>query len=133
MRLTGTAVLTAAVTVATAAAVMTGPAANASHGATKAQAGGSCSQGAVWKLKAKPDDGRIEVGFEVDSNVNGQRWAVRIRDNGALVFSGARRTHAPSGSFTVDRLVRNRAGSDAFVARAHNRRTGETCVGRVTL
>src|SRR5262245_54133931 len=43
---------------------------------------GGCSAGAVWKLKAKFDDGRIETEFEVDSNRVGQAWRVRIVDNG---------------------------------------------------
>src|SRR3954471_18792384 len=43
---------------------------------------GSCSAGAAWKLKAKPDDGGLQVEFEVDSNRAGQTWTVRINDNG---------------------------------------------------
>src|SRR4051812_3497230 len=62
---------------------------------------GSCSSGATWKLKAQPDDGRVEVELEVDSNVVGQTWSVQIADNGTSIFSGTRRTTAPSGSFEV--------------------------------
>jgi hypothetical protein len=39
---------------------------------------GGCSGSAVWKLKAKPDDGRLEVEGEVDSNRAGQMWRWRI-------------------------------------------------------
>ena len=42
---------------------------------------GSCSGSADWKLKAKTDDGRLEVEWEVDSNQAGQTWRVRVRDN----------------------------------------------------
>jgi hypothetical protein len=94
---------------------------------------GSCSAGAVWKLKAKHDDGRIETEFEVDSNVVGQRWRVRIADNGVLVFRGVRRTVAPSGSFTVARRIANRQGLDHIRAVARQPRTGQRCVGTVTL
>ena len=39
---------------------------------------GSCTGSTDWKLKAKPDDGRIEVEGEVDSNRNGQDWRWRM-------------------------------------------------------
>jgi len=45
---------------------------------------GSCSGRTDWKLKVKPDNGRLELEFEVDSNVNGQPWNVRIKQNGNL-------------------------------------------------
>ena len=39
---------------------------------------GNCSGSSDWKLKLSPEDGRIEVEYEVDSNVAGQTWQVRI-------------------------------------------------------
>ena len=33
---------------------------------------GACSGGSDWKLKLSPEDSRLEVEFEVDSNVNAQ-------------------------------------------------------------
>ena len=51
---------------------------------------GSCCGQSDWKLKVKPDNGRIELEFEVDSNVNGQSWNVRIKQNGVRIFSGSR-------------------------------------------
>jgi hypothetical protein len=48
---------------------------------------GKCSNGATWKLKAKPDDARLEVEFEVDQNVSGRRWSVVItRDAERIVL-----------------------------------------------
>lgn len=38
-------------------------------------------------LKAKRDDGRIEVELGVDSNRAGQTWATRVTDNGVVVHS----------------------------------------------
>ena len=70
--------------------------------------------------------------FEVDSNRNGQTWNVRITDNAAVVFKGARKTVAPSGSFTVKGRTANRSGQDTFVAKASNTSTGETCTARIT-
>ena len=114
-------------------AALMAPAAQAGGGGGDVRASGSCSGASSWKLKAKPDNGKIDLELEVDSNVNGQTWSVRIADNGTAVFSGSRRTKAPSGSFNVERLVANKAGSDSFVARATNAATGESCVARVTL
>jgi hypothetical protein len=94
---------------------------------------GSCSGRSEWKLKVKPDNGRLELQFEVDSNVNGQTWRVRIKQNGSRIFAGTRTTHAPSGSFEVTRRPNDAAGPDRFVARATNPSTGETCVGRVSI
>ena len=88
---------------------------------------GQCTTASTWKLKLSPDDGRIEIEFQVDQNRNGRPWNVRLVDNGVLVWSGSRTTQAPSGAFTVRRLVTNRAGADRIVARAVNPRTGEVC------
>lgn len=94
---------------------------------------GSCSGSADWKLKAKNDDGRIELEWEVDSNRVGQTWRVRVRDNGVLVVATRATTAGRSGSFSVERRVADRAGGDSFVARARDLNSGQTCVGRLTL
>lgn len=114
---------------AAAAMVATAPAASAKTVA--AQKSGSCSQSTHWKMKAKPDNGRMELELEIDSNRNGQKWTVRIYDNRARIVTTSRYTHAPSGSFTVRKLTANRAGVDHFVAVARNARTGESCTARV--
>ncbi|HET8873085.1 MAG TPA: hypothetical protein VFM83_05310 [Gaiellaceae bacterium] len=94
---------------------------------------GKCSGAASWKLKAKLDDGLIETEFEVDQNVAGRRWNVVITRDGATVFRGARVTRPPSGSFTVERRIRNSAGSDRIVAKATAARGGQVCRGVVTI
>ena len=99
----------------------------AKGGGTVIRATGTCTAHSTAKLKAKHDDGRIEVEFEVDQNRNGRLWTVTISDNAHRVFAGTRRTVAPSGSFSVERRIPNRAGSDRIVARAVNARTGEVC------
>lgn len=88
---------------------------------------GSCTAASDWKLKAKPDDGRLEVEFEVDSNRVGQRWTWTIRHDGRTVRSGRRTTRAPSGSFEVERRVVDARGRHTISATARNRRTGELC------
>ncbi len=94
---------------------------------------GPCSGSSDWKLKAGPDNGRIEVQFEVDSNVNGQNWQFRLSDNGTRIAQGTRTTVGPSGSFEVRVVTANRAGADTILGQARNPATGETCVGRVRL
>jgi hypothetical protein len=94
---------------------------------------GRCSAGATWKLKAKLDDGRIETEFEVDQNRVGRRWQVTIVKNGARVFSGIRRTVAPSGSFEIRRLLGNSPGADRITATARALGTGQTCRGSLAI
>jgi len=94
---------------------------------------GSCSGRSDWKLKVKPDNSRLELDFEVDSNVSGQSWNVRVKQNGDRIFSGTRVTQGPSGSFDLTRRPNDTAGTDRFVARAMNLSTGETCVGRIQI
>jgi hypothetical protein len=89
---------------------------------------GSCTGAADWKLKLSPENGRIEVEYEVDSNRVGQTWRVRIFKNGNRIFAGTRTTKAPSGSFTVRLVTSNTAGTDTFRARA-TRGTAEVCRG----
>lgn len=94
---------------------------------------GSCSGATDWKLKLDHDDGRIEVEFEVDQNRSGERWRVVLRRDGNRVFKGVRTTHGRSGSFEVERKIRNPAGPDRIKARAVNLRTGEVCKGAATI
>jgi hypothetical protein len=97
------------------------------------RANGTCSKASTSKIKLKLDDGRIETEFEVDQNRVGQRWNVSLADNGVVVARTTATTKAPSGSFEVKRLLPNRAGTDAIVARASNPATGESCVARASI
>ncbi len=108
-------------------------AAPASAGSSDVIRQGNCSGSTDWKLKLSPDNGRLEVEYEVDSNRNGQTWSVRIFQNGNRIFAGSRVTHAPSGSFEVRRLANNTPGIDRFRARAVNAGTGETCIGLASI
>ena len=93
---------------------------------------GSCSGGTDWKYKAKADDGRIEVEYEVDQNRNGDRWRVKLFHDGNRFFKGTRVTGGASGSFDIERKVSNHQGVDRFRARARNLRTDEVCGGNVS-
>ena len=88
---------------------------------------GACSAGSSWKLKVKSDDGRIETEFEVDQNRVGKRWRVTLVRGGSTVFSGIRTTVAPSGSFSVHRLLAASAGTNRIVASAKALQGRESC------
>ena len=93
---------------------------------------GPCSGRSDWKVKLSPEHGRIEVEFEVDQNVVGDRWRVTIRHGGDLAFRATRITRGASGSFEARTVEPNHQGSDVFRARARNLSTGEVCVGRAS-
>jgi len=88
---------------------------------------GTCNKSATTKIKLGPRDGRIETETEVDSNRNGQRWSVRMRHNGVLVMNTTAVTKAPSGSFSVRKVLPNKAGTDTITATSRNAATGQTC------
>jgi hypothetical protein len=125
---------TAAALTVTAAALsgvaLVAPAADAKGGVAPKVTSGTCATG-TWKLKAKPDDGRLEIEYQLDTNRNGQAWTVKITDNTHQVFAGTRTTKAPSGSFSINILPVNRAGTDHLVATA--KRGTKTCTGRLAL
>jgi hypothetical protein len=107
--------------------------AHAGGGGDFTQETGACSMVSVWDMKAKPVARGIEMEFSVDSNRLGQAWAVRLTDNGKMLFSGNRRTRGVSRSLSLDKILTDRAGTDRLVARAVNAKTGEVCRGHVAL
>ena len=119
----------AGVVLAATAALLASSAPFAGAKGLEVRTSGACSAGATWKLKAKTDDGRLEVELEVDANRNGQVWTWAMRDNGVAVGSGSATTVAPSGSFEVERTIVDLAGTDRVVFRAV--RDGQACRGVV--
>lgn len=123
---------TAAITVGLAAPLLaTATPAFASGGGGGVSSSGACTNGGHFELKAKHDDGAIEMEYQVDTNRAGQVWAVRITDNGAVVVSQHATTTAPSGSFTIRKVIANRPGPDKI--HAHATFKNHTCGGTVTL
>ena len=108
------------------------PAATASANDADVITRGSCSGASDWKLKASPEDGRIEVECEVDSNKVGQTWRWRIRHDGSLSDKGTKKTVAPSGSFEVRRVLVDVSGDDRIVFKARNPNSDEVCRGALT-
>lgn len=92
---------------------------------------GTCSGLSDWKLQVSPENGRLEVEFEVDANRRGQRWHVALFHGGRRVYTGTHRTRGISGSFTVRSLERNTADDDSFFGRAVRLSNGERCRGRI--
>jgi len=93
---------------------------------------GSCSGSTDWKLKASPENGRIEVEGEIDSNRNGQVWRWRILHNGSQSARGKSTTRPPSGSFELRRVVVDIEGTDRIKFIAKHRKSGEVCRGFVS-
>jgi hypothetical protein len=94
---------------------------------------GGCDGSPTWKLKAKHDDGRIEVEAEVDSNRSGQVWDWVFKHDGSVSSRGSAKTAGTSGSFSVQRRMTDLAGTDHFIFRAVRRSTGQVCRGTISL
>jgi len=122
---------TAAITVGLTAPLLVAATPAFASGGGGVRSTGSCTSGGHFELKAKHDDGAIEMEYEVDSNRAGQVWAVRITDNGAVVVSQHATTMGPSGSFTIRKFIPNRPGPDKI--QAHATFMNRTCGGTVTL
>lgn len=120
-------------TLATGAMLALAFAGTAAANSNDVRATGSCTGTSTSKIKLSPDNGRIETEFEVDQNKVGKTWKVAIADNGVVVARTTATTTAPSGSFTVRRLLANRSGTDRIVARATNPATGESCTARASI
>jgi hypothetical protein len=93
---------------------------------------GNCSAATDWKLKLSPENGRIEVEFEVDQNRVGRTWNVKLKKDGNVFWRGQRTTRAPSGSLQVRQGTAKGGGPDRIVGVATNPASGETCRGVAT-
>jgi len=123
--------LLATVAVGTLAAVAVPGIASAKGGGVSSP--GHCSGSSTSLLKAAPNDGAIEVQFQVDENVVGDTWRIVLHDNGTVVARGKRTTVAPSGSFEFRRQIPDLPGTDTIKAKATNLTTAETCKATVSL
>jgi hypothetical protein len=92
---------------------------------------GTCSGASSAKLKLSPENGRIEVEFEVDQNRVGVRWDVTLKRNGDRVASARPTTRGPSGSFELRRVIADGPGADRIFAKAVSP-SGENCRAQAT-
>lgn len=93
---------------------------------------GNCTKRSDWRLKVKPDDGRLEVEAEVDTPKTGRKWQWKILHDGDVSAHGRART-AGGGSFKVERRLIDAQGADAIGWRAVNKKTHEKCRGSLTI
>jgi hypothetical protein len=121
--------ITLAATLAVCAAALTISPIASAKGGNPVRAAGKCSKSSTAKIKLSREDRGVEVEFEVDQNRNGIPWKVTLRRNGSIVASLTKITRAPSGSFTVRRII---AGSGKFVAVA-TRASGERCTATASI
>ena len=93
---------------------------------------GPCSAGrSEWRLRVKPDDGRLEVRFKVNQHrPSSDVWNVVVTRNGTAIFQGSRVGRGGDGEFEVRRLIADARGPDTIVGRAVNQRSGVGCQGR---
>jgi hypothetical protein len=140
---------TALVSAALAAGLLaTAPLASARHGAddpagddrggdrsraADVRVAGTCTRSSTAKLKLSPENGRVEVEFEVDENRNGKRWGVTMKRNGTRVVSRAAVTRAPSGSFEARAVIAAGSPRTTVTAVARRAATGEVCRATATL
>ncbi|MGZ8740665.1 MAG: hypothetical protein ACXWZ8_08735 [Gaiellaceae bacterium] len=120
-------VITLAVTLAVSGLALAAAPLASAKGGKDIRVRGACTQSSSAKLKLSQEDGRIEVEFEVDQNRNGVHWKVTLRRNGSLVTSTTATTHAPSGSFSLRRVISGPQGTVVAVA---TRGSGERCTAK---
>ena len=121
--------ITLAVALAASTAALALAPVSSAKGGDSVRVRGVCTQGSTAKLKLSREDSGIEVEFEVDQNRNGVPWKVTLRRNGSLVTSTTAKTHAPSGSFSLRRVLSGTHGTVVATAK----RSGERCTAQATI
>jgi hypothetical protein len=121
----------ASVAAAAILATVSVPAAAQAGGADPNVNSGGCSVAATWTMKVKPQNGALQVEYEVDANKRGQQWRVTLRHDGRRIMSNIFTTRGLSGSFTIRRVEPNRAGRDRISGHARRLGDGQTCHGGV--
>ena len=58
---------------------------------TETRTDGTCANG-LYELSAEPDDGGLEVTFELQSAGAGESWQVRLEQSGTVLLEGERLT-----------------------------------------
>ncbi|HVH01293.1 MAG TPA: hypothetical protein VM844_11040 [Miltoncostaeaceae bacterium] len=106
---------------------------NGGGNARDVRVSGTCTLRSTAKLKLSPEDGRVEVEFEVDENRNGKTWNVVMNRNGNRVVSRKAVTRAPSGSFEARAVIAAGAPKTTVTAVARRAATREVCRATATL
>ena len=91
-----------------------------------------CEKSSIVKLKVTPqDDGRFEVVGIVWSD-DDDIWDWKMKHEGDVSAEGDVKAKDADKSFKITRTMVDFVGSDKFVFRAANRRTGEVCRAALT-
>jgi hypothetical protein len=122
--------ITLGITLAVSAAALTVAPIASSKGGPGVRASGDCTRNSTSTLKLSREDSGLEIEFEVDQNRNGVPWNVTLRRNGSLVASATAKTHAPSGSFSLRRVI---AGGTGTIVATATRGSGERCTAHATI
>ena len=120
-------VTTLAATLAISAAALAAAPLASAKGGDPLRAQGACTRSSTANLKLSHEDGGVEVEFQVDQNRNGVPWKVTLRRNGSLVVSATAITRAPSGSFSLHRVI---SGAQGTVIAVATRPSGERCTAK---
>jgi len=87
---------------------------------------GQCANGIKTKLKASPENGQIEVEYELDDAPPGELWQVILRKNGKVILRTSKRTNGV-GDLEVRKVTPNGSGSDRIEASARRSGGGAAC------
>lgn len=87
---------------------------------------GQCANGIKTKLKASPENGQIEVEYELDNAAPGELWQVILRKNGRVILRTRKRTNGV-GDLEVRKVTPNGSGADRIDAVAKRSGGGTTC------
>lgn len=97
-------------------------------GDDEAEAQGTCDS-AVYQLSVEPEDGSLEVNFELQSAAPDEVWDVVVQQDASILLEGQRTTDE-DGELDVDVPTRSIGDNDFVVtATPHN---GEACTARLT-
>lgn len=87
---------------------------------------GNCAGGIKTKLKASPENGRIELEYELDNAAPNEAWRIIIRKNGRAILRTTKRTNGV-GDLEVRKLTSNGNGNERIEASAKRVSGGGVC------
>lgn len=87
---------------------------------------GRCSTGVETELKASPENGQIEVEYELGDAAPGSRWHIRITKNGKTILRTTQRANAV-GDIEVRQITTNLAGRETIRATAKRAGAAGAC------
>lgn len=87
---------------------------------------GNCAGGVKTKLKASPENGRIEVEYELDNAAPNEAWRVIVKKNGRAILRATKRTNGV-GDLKVRKVTSNGNGNERIEASAKRVSGGGVC------